>query len=99
MRRYVSPARASKFAANLGHSEDHVLYFRNTCESFLDATMPAGAQTWQCGPCVRMKMFLITAKLGRLPSKREEFLQEKSGTVHLDLRRWGGSPRDRRPRR
>ena len=41
MRRYVSPARASKFAANLGHSEDHVLYFRNTCESFLDATMPA----------------------------------------------------------
>lgn len=55
--------------------------------------------SWQCGASVRMKIFLITAKLRSLSSKREEFLQDKSGTEHLDLPRWGGSPRDRRPRR
>ncbi len=33
--RYVFASESSKFAANLGHFEDHVLYFRNTVESFL----------------------------------------------------------------
>jgi len=33
MMRYVFASESSKFGANLGHAEGHVLHFRNTGES------------------------------------------------------------------
>jgi hypothetical protein len=51
------------------------------------------------GASVRMKFFLIITKLRWLSSKQEEIFLSRYGTANLDLPRWGGSPRDRRPRR